>query len=70
MVGMKLFSTQSQLHKEIHQQMQCSLNLIKYNPATKPVGITGHVIRLKKKRPPQISFSATVQLEGIDLNVE
>jgi len=45
---MKLFSTQSQLHKEIHQQMQYSLNLIKYKPATKPVGITGHVIRLKK----------------------
>jgi hypothetical protein len=48
-MGMKLFSTQSQLHKEIHQQMQCSLNLIKYNPATKPVGITGHVVRLKKR---------------------
>lgn len=50
--------------------MQYSLNLIKYKPATKPVGITGHVIRLKKKRPPQISFNARVQLEGIDLNAE
>lgn len=48
-MGMKLFSTPSQLHKEIHQQMQYSLNLIKYNPATKPVRITGHVTRQKKE---------------------
>jgi len=44
MIGMKLFSTQYHLYKEIHQT-QCSLNLIKYNTATKPVGVTGHVIR-------------------------
>jgi hypothetical protein len=48
-MGMKLFNTQSKLHKEIHQQMQHSLNLIKYDPATKSVGITGHITRLKKR---------------------